>query len=199
MASLSKTKIIPSPILTFRQRGKLLLLLLAAIFVPRPALANGRLPATNGIYFQPNTPLPPGIIFVRATFGMLISNDGGKTFHWLCEDAFGGLPPAYDPNVAITASGNIVLTTPAGVFLSTDQGCDWSMPTALNNLPTNDVAVAPPDYKTVYVLAGSSTSTGQLYISHDEGQTFTPTNFNKPAVVLLTIRISPSNPNRIYI
>src|SRR5690606_19038259 len=50
------------------------------------AHANGRPPATNGVYLHPGD---PDAVFVRSTFGLLVSRDGGCSFRWICERAIG--------------------------------------------------------------------------------------------------------------
>ncbi len=50
------------------------------------ARANGRFPTSNQIVFSPAN---ADLIVLRATFGILVSRDGGTTWTWLCEDALG--------------------------------------------------------------------------------------------------------------
>src|SRR5687768_951087 len=51
-----------------------------------PARANGRYPLADQIVVDPGN---PEHVVARATFGLLDSSDGGKTFRWICERAVG--------------------------------------------------------------------------------------------------------------
>src|SRR5258705_13811429 len=68
------------------------------------ARANGRYPAATLIAFDP---VDPRHFVLSATFGLVESRDGGKTFRWDCESALGAMG-AEDLVVAITASGATV-------------------------------------------------------------------------------------------
>src|ERR687888_242328 len=69
--------------------------------------ANGRLPALVNVRFQPNS---SDTIIVAATFGLLISRDGGQSFRWVCEMAvgYGGINGSnFDPDYAVNSEGDI--------------------------------------------------------------------------------------------
>ena len=78
------------------RRDLLLLLAMAGL-----AQANGRPSAVSTINFKPGD---PNEIAAGLTFGMVLSHDGGRTWHWMCEAAagYGGL---WDPDYAYTADG----------------------------------------------------------------------------------------------
>src|ERR1700689_4300585 len=86
------------------------------------AHANGRPPLTNGIYFKPGD---PHSLYVRTTFGLLISHDDGCTMNWICETDMGYGGP-FDPKVAIANDGTIFLTTFQGLRISRDGGCGFT-------------------------------------------------------------------------
>lgn len=74
------------------------------------AAANGRPPATSTITFQQGNAQH---VIAGMTFGLVLSDDGGATWRWMCEDAigYGGI---YDPDYAYSASGAVFATTFAG-------------------------------------------------------------------------------------
>ncbi|MBA3780037.1 MAG: pseudouridine-5'-phosphate glycosidase [Chloroflexi bacterium] len=45
-------------------------------------------------------------IFLRATFGILVSRDAGKTWQWICERAL-GYEGSWDPPIAVTRDGRL--------------------------------------------------------------------------------------------
>src|SRR5689334_2335726 len=88
---------------------------LAALRAPA-AHANGRPPVTNGVFFRPGD---NDTIFVRTTFGLLVSHDNGCSFRWTCEQniGYGGM---FDPKYAVAADGTLFATTFTGLRISRD-------------------------------------------------------------------------------
>src|SRR5262249_38658504 len=105
---------------TAAMRSIVVMLALAGV-----ADANGRAPVTNGIWFHPTD---PHALYVRSTFGLLISHDDGCTFDWICEDniGYGGV---FDPKYAIGGDGAIFAATEHGLRVSRDGGCSFSTAT----------------------------------------------------------------------
>ncbi len=79
------------------------------------ALANGRFPRAQQIVSVPGDPKR---VFLRATFGVLVSSDSGASWRWLCEDAI-GFSGTWDPPIAATADGRL--------FLGLDHGLAWTI------------------------------------------------------------------------
>src|ERR1700677_273630 len=73
-----------------------------------PARANGRYPASSQLAVSPKD---PSVMLVRATYGLLPSFDGGKTWSWVCEEAV-GYDSEEDPTMAFTSDGTLL----AGLF-----------------------------------------------------------------------------------
>jgi len=57
-------------------------------------------------------------VFLRATFGVLASFDGGATFRWLCEDAI-GFSGTWDPPIAATPD--------ARLYVGLEHGLAWTI------------------------------------------------------------------------
>jgi hypothetical protein len=85
------------------------------------ARANGRFPATVNVHVRADD---QDFILVPATFGLLLSKNGGQSFQWVCEEAI-GYGGTYDPDYAVAADGRIFATTFAGLRVSTDSGCTF--------------------------------------------------------------------------
>ncbi len=77
-------------------RRAVIAVVLVLVVLPQGALANGRAPITNGVFFRPGSNTD---IWVRTTFGLLVSHDDGCTFRWICEQnvGYGGI---FDPHEA---------------------------------------------------------------------------------------------------
>src|SRR5688572_14300222 len=83
--------------------------------------ANGRAPATQTITFRQGNEQH---IAAGMTFGLLVSQDGGVSWRWFCEDAikYSGM---YDPDYIYTSSGALIATTFVGVLVNRD-GCTFN-------------------------------------------------------------------------
>lgn len=160
--------------------------------------ANGRPAATSTINFRLGNEQH---IAAGMTFGLVVSHDGGTTWHWMCEDAikYGG---QYDPDYAYTESGALFATTFDGSLVNRD-GCSFDSTvfglkfiSSITRGPDNAVFMGmmhPPD-PTVSDPGDSS-----IYKSTDEGATF-PTKAT-PAPVgtwWSSIEVAPTDANRVY-
>ncbi|HEY4059845.1 MAG TPA: sialidase family protein, partial [Kofleriaceae bacterium] len=180
-------------------RFPVLALALAALCAT--ASANGRPPVTNGVFFKPGDNQS---LYIRTTFGLLISHDDGCSFHWVCEKAI-GYGGEFDPKYAITADGTIFATTFTGLRVSRDQGCTWT--TATSELPTNDpnnlattwidaIDVAPNG--NIWIATADSAKPNDVYRSTDNGVSFSPMGLMSPTLWWKSIKIAPSDGMRIY-
>lgn len=181
----------------------------AALCASGSALANGRFPASNQILFSPAS---ASNITVRTTFGIIISNDSGKSWQWLCEDTL-GLPPTSneDPYYALTANGSVVAGLSLGLEVSTTGGCDWSVvggPLAgqlikdLDLLAGNQHALdlITSTYSPSGNLDGGGGYAQQPYESTDDGAHWAAFGTAiDPTAIVTTIDVAPSDPNRIYV
>ena len=179
---------------------------LAALALAAPAAANGRYPAAGQIALHPGD---PGEILVRATYGFLLTKDGGKRWDWICEGAigFGG---SEDPMVSFTSDGTLLAGIFQGLSVSRDQGCQWSFEGGgLMNHYVVDLAIDKVDAsKGVLVIsnntgqddAGAPTFIGQVWQTGDSGTTWAQAGVDLPPAFLgLTLDTAPSDPSRLYV
>jgi len=179
---------------------------LLALLVPGTGETNGRPPVTNGIYLRPES---PSSLYVRSTFGLLVSHDDGCTFRWVCESAI-GYGGEFDPKYAIAGDGTIFATTFEGLRVSRDGGCSWETATA--SLPADDpgriddkwidaIDISPTGE--VWVATAETGQTNDVYRSKDNGVTFTPANIGSDAIRMTawwkSLRVARSEPSRIYV
>ena len=153
--------------------------------------ANGRSPATSTIHFQQTH---EGNIVAGLTFGLVISHDGGASWHWMCEAAvgYGGM---YDPAYAYTQAGTIFATTFDG-FKVNRSGCTFDAMASGKTFVSADAL--GPDHALYY--AASDAADVKIYKSTDDGMTFptaaTPGQIND---WWSSIVVAPSDPMRVYL
>jgi len=74
--------------------------------------------ALTGVAVRPGD---PHTLYVRTTFGLVISANDGCSFHWVCEQAI-GYGGDFDPKYAVAADGTLYAATYAGLRVSRDVG-----------------------------------------------------------------------------
>jgi hypothetical protein len=167
---------------------------LASLLAAGAAYANGRPPLTNGITFKPGD---AQTLYVRSTFGLLVSPDAGCTMYWICEDnvGYGG---TYDPVYKVASDGSIFATTYTGLRISRDGGCSF---TTNSTLPANTwvsgLDIGPTGE--VWVGTASSGAVNDVYASSDNGNTFASRGMVSPTIWWKSVKVAPSNAMRIYV
>jgi hypothetical protein len=167
-----------------------IVLALAAGLCPR-ASANGRPVGTSTIKFRQGHEQD---IVAGMTFGMIVSHDGGVTWHWMCEDAigYGGL---FDPDYAYSSAGTIFAGTYGGLLANRD-GCTFAV-SAIGQVSVSTVEHGPDG--ALYAAASDDTDT-KIYRSTDDGVTFpqsaTPAGNDASWSSLV---VAPSDPTRVYL
>jgi hypothetical protein len=170
---------------------------LAAIFQVQPAQANGRYPAAQQLATDPEN---PNRLWLRATYGVLTSNDAGESWEWICESAI-GYGGEQDPMLAVT-EGKVFAATSRGLAVTIDGGCSWKMAPEIGATEVVDIAlegdgrnllalahVPREDHYELVVFrldaASESTSPVAMEVASDLiGETLDP---------------APSDPKRIYV
>ncbi len=165
------------------------------------AHANGRAPQTNGIFLSPD----PHALYVRSTFGLLVSKDDGCSFRWVCERAI-GYGGEFDPKYAIATDGTIFATTFTGLRVSRDGGCTWSTATSekapgdpgnISDTWIDAIDLAPDG--TLWVATAESARPNDVYSSSDNGVTFTSRGLLSPTIWWKSVKVARSNTQRIYL
>ena len=166
------------------------------------ASANGRAPVTNGVFFAPSE---PHTIWVRTTFGPLVSHDDGCTFYWLCEQNVGYVGQ-FDPKYAIATDGAIFASTFSGLRVSRDGGCSFTTATAekpmgdpgrIADIWIDALDIGPTG--DVWAATAESGKPNDVYRSTDNGVTFTPSGLQSPTVWWKSVKVAPSDPMRVYV
>ncbi len=177
-------------------------LVLASLLAAGVAHANGRSPQTIGIYPKPGE---PQTLYLQTTFGLLSTTDEGCTFRWMCEQSI-GYGGTWDPYYAIGSDGTIFATTFEGLRISRDGGCTFETATA--SLPMNDpnriadiwidaLDIGPTGE--IWVGTAETGHTNDVFVSLDNGMTFTSRGMLSPEIWWKSVKIAPSNPSIVYI
>jgi len=166
------------------------------------AWANGRPPLTNGIHFKPGD---PHSLYVATTFGLLVSHDDGCTMSWVCEQniGYGG---EWDPKYAIGTDGTIFATTYTGLRVSRDGGCSFTTatdelapgaPNRIAGIWIDALDIGPTGV--VWVGTAESGAPNEVYLSNDNGVSFTPLGLMSATIFWKAVKTAPTNMARAYV
>jgi hypothetical protein len=154
-------------------------------------------------------PSNPDRLMLAATFGLVTSNDGGKSWYYICETAFSFYPPPPDPGftadplLALMADDTIVLGAEMRITKSTDAACGWTRSFDEPGKIIDDVAVAPSDRTIAVALVRTTTSSpavSQVYETRDSGTTWRPIGSPITNIALgYTIDVDPKDPRHLMV
>lgn len=174
-----------------------------ALLAPGTAAANGRFPATVSIRHHPTD---PDFFLVGATFGLLVTRDGGNSFQWVCEAAI-GYTGTYDPDYVITEDGDVYATVFDGLRVSRDQGCSWDpLGPPLDGDKFISQIERGPDGR-IWATTASGGDNNMVYVSADGaafrgvlGQSdYSPTPKKYDPTWWLSVKTTPADVNRVYV
>ena len=163
-------------------------------FASGSAFANGRYPIANQLVVSPGD---ASALALRTTFGLVLSQDQGKAFSWVCEKAAGFVNDE-DPPVEVTADGSIFVASSQALSISHDGGCAWQQVLPALTIVDTDVDQSDPKRAVAItsLYTNGKTSSG-LEETLDNGLTWnvlgTPFD-GLPA----TVALAPSAPTHIY-
>jgi hypothetical protein len=164
------------------------------------AQANGRFPAANQLILDPSDARH---LVLRTTYGVLQTEDAGKTWTWICEEAV-GFSGNFDPPIAPAAGGAILAGLSDGTRRSFDRGCTWEYATgAFAERFVVDLATDPLSPSRVVAIALDDGDAGDLKtivaVSNDSGGSFELLPPGLPdGMIGATIEVVPGDPNRLY-
>lgn len=169
--------------------------------VPATAAANGRFPRSTSVHARPGD---VDDIYLGLTFGLVISHDDGQHWDWLCEESI-GYGGDYDPKYEIDPDGTIYAGTFDGLRVSRDGGCTFQ--TATDDQPDGPDkiaglwvdALALDADGTVWVGTAESGLSNAVYKSTDQARTFTKMGLESMTLWWKSVRVAPSNTQRVYV
>ncbi len=168
---------------------------LALVCITRDAHANGRFPLAQAFETVPGS--DGSTIYLRTTFGILVSRDAGGTWQWICERAL-GYDGSWDPPIAVTRDGRLWVGLERGLVSTIDGGCAVETASDLDGEQVKDLTVDPKG-ETLWALTGAPEKAGAIWkrsASNGKWQRMgtMPANINP-----MTLEIAPSRPSRIYV
>jgi len=180
-----------------------LLALLASTGWAGRAHANGALPASYGILLPADKPQQ---ILLATTFGMIISEDGGKSWLWTCEQA--QTSQGYLYGIGPSPRDRLYGLSPdQGLAFSDDGSCTWQRAGGvLSDLVASDFFVDRTNADRVFAIAATYdpmtllSGTPSIFVSADGGATFgsTPLYAAPMGANIVSIEIARSNPQVVY-
>ena len=170
------------------------LLVLGLTLVSPAARANGRYPIANQLVVSPSDPTR---LVLRTTFGLVLSEDQGASFSWVCEKA-AGFVNNEDPPVEVTADNSIFVASSQALSISHDGGCAWQK--SLEDLTIVDADVDQSQPKRAIAIASlyidGGTRSG-LEETLDNGNSWHSLGADFEGLPA-TVALAPSAPGRIY-
>jgi hypothetical protein len=174
---------------------------LCAALLAAAASADGAFPDSSSAILPRDRPHE---IIVSTNFGLILSEDDGATWGWVCEEAIGTLVNQYllgpAPEDALLA-----VSPSLGLSVSRDTGCTWTFAQdPATGTDMLDAFVDPNDRTHVLALLTIHPDGGgdrsALVESHDGAQTFGAPLFVASNNALLTgVEISRSTPGTFYL
>lgn len=174
-----------------------LALSLGALLCATAARGNGRFPAASHVALGQGP--SARVIVLRATFGLLLSDDDGARFRWVCEErAVWPVVPedGYDPPVELHRDGTTLVGSPRG--LNALRGaCELAPSLTLRGREVIDLAADGPR-ATVFALTRDPSGV-RVMRSDDGGGSFVRAGDALSDAAPTTLDAAPSNPARLYV
>jgi hypothetical protein len=175
-----------------------LLQALSTLLGTTPAQADGSFPEARQILLPADRPEQ---IILATNFGLILSEDSGKTWLFSCERGLSAYAGSY--LLGAETPHRIFAMTNAGLIHSDDDSCSWQAASGtLSELLPFAFAVDPSNSKRVYAIAvpRDDLRNGEsIYVSDDGGLSFGKSVFSSPArSALLSVLVAPSQPSRLF-
>ena len=158
------------------------------------AFADGAFPDELSVYLPANA---PNRIMLGTNFGLVISEDSGQSWRFVCEFFITHNQSDIVNFYKIASDGAVLAVSLVKLWRSTDAGCTWTLATgSVSSLFVTDAFIDPNDPSFVVAVASNATGSG-LYPSHDGGLTFGAALYAPTPAPLVSVEIA-STPGVIY-
>ncbi len=145
-----------------------------------------------------SVPDDPTTLFLRTTFGVLVSRDAGKRWRWICERAL-GYEGQWDPPIAATRDGRLWVGLEDGLRVTRD-GCEVETIAELDGETVRDLTTDARG-ETLFVITGAPGK--RSWVWRRPGPAASNARFERLAgmddVNVTTIEVAPSRPSRVYV
>jgi hypothetical protein len=154
-------------------------------------------PQSHRVLFSPTD---PETVVVSATFGLVVTEDAGASWNWICLEGVPGGRIGFVPPVVLDSAHTIWMATPDGLARGDSLGCAWSLVPRLDDLFIADVIVDPVEAGTMWVLPSEPTRPNRLYHSVDGGERWSEVGVALPDGFLPErVRVAPDHPERLFV
>jgi hypothetical protein len=169
------------------------LVVVCLLVTSSPVGAHGSDPVPISIYFRQGNEQH---IAASTTFGLILSDDGGVTWHWMCEAA-GSYGGNFIPDYVYAASGALFATSFEGVKVRRPADpCTFGV-TPAGTTFVSRIAGGPDG---AFYYSASATDDAKIYKSTDDGQSFpTSASAGQNGDWWSSLRVAPSNAQRVYL
>lgn len=174
------------------RRGAALACALGALLAPALARANGAFPDGAQVLLPADR---PGTIVVGTNFGLVITEDGGAGWRWVCEH--GGASAGTLYQVTAPPLDRVLALAIDGLVATDDLGCRWT-PLRAPDLTVFDYFVDPNTPERVLLIAARGADR-VIVESSDGGATAGRLLYTAPAFrELTTVESARSDPRVVY-
>lgn len=166
--------------------------------LPGTARAHGRPPKVERIAFDPND---PERIVLQFSYGLIVSEDGGASWRWICGAAYGIDPSWEEPDLSITEDGSTVIGTFNTAMRAAPDLCTFEEPEGpIDDTQVLDLARHPEDPDVIWALTTrGGTEPEHLQQTRDGGRSWALVGEPFRGVLLESLAVAPSDPARIYV
>lgn len=182
---------------------KVLCVALAGLLTAAPAAANGRFPRSLRLLEDLRD---SSHLILSATFGLLVTRDGGRVWHHVCEASFGVSDLTVDPLVSLTRDGTLLAGLYTSVTRASHDACHFEKTLGLTNRESvPDFALSASKPGGVVAALVSLPEVGgpvtRLYRSDDDAATWSKLGdaFDDSIAFVVTLDVAPSDDSRVYV
>jgi photosystem II stability/assembly factor-like uncharacterized protein len=163
-----------------------------ASLLPLLVLGHGAYPLAYQMVERPGSPTH---LAAGTSFGLVLSDDDGASWTWVCEEAIGygtGLTPVWyvSPDGALFGAGF------KGMFVSRDHGCTWIAAPEFADAGASDIA---DNGTALFATSQKYGSQNGVWRSSDNGMVWAPLSVSSDAEFYTSVRFAPSRPQRLYV
>jgi hypothetical protein len=172
------------------------LLVVSVGLAARPASANGRYPNADMLVVDPGDEKH---LVLRTTFGTLVSNDTGRDWSWICEEAVGYTGAEGDPAITVLSGGRLLHAFAGSVVISAQGACSFeAVPFEADGRAIVDATLDPMDTSHAWLIAVAIQAGSQASLI-DATATTTSTRLLGQGFIPSTVEVARSRPQRLYV
>lgn len=161
------------------------------------ASAHGRPPYVERIAFDPND---PDRIVLQFSFGLVVTEDGGASWTWVCGAAYGIDASWEDPDITITDDGATVIGTFTTAVRAAADLCTFEQPGgSIADTEVIDLEADPHDPDVVWALTTRGGGDPELVQRTEDGGRSWATVGEPIDALLESVALAPSDPARVYV